>query len=882
MGPESTPATLARLSAASDSVPIGQILDRPLRVRVESSGGSPVSGVPVRFSILSGPGSLAAGSVQSAADGTAQTTFTGGTTIGTATVRADIPTEPQVAAIDFTMKTTGPGAVTLSAAGGNGQQAEVGSQLALPFVVRATATQGGAPVGGVRIDWSVAPGSGPGARLTASFGFTASDGTAQVLLTLGSEATEYRVRATSPGQADTVEFTATATAAPGSTVVLDSVRPLPLRPGAQATLFGTGFGALPAENEVRVEGELASVVLASATSVTFVAPGFTGQCLPARTVGVRAIVGGAQSNGLVVDLEPSGSSLALALGERRTFTGPSAVRCLQFAAAGSAREYRLAVQSASTAATAVSPMRLVVRSGPESGAVTVVTFLATEHRPLFALSGAAFASEAEARLRESAREALRSAGARPALDRSSRGPFLLSAVPPQVGDEIPVALAVDQSLAVSCTDTAALITGVVRAVGDHFAILEDRDAPSGGFTAADFAQLRDEFDDVAFAVDSFYFGEPSDIDGNQRVLVLFTPEVNLLTPPGSGTFIGGFFIPTDLADSGDAGGGGFGGDGICPTSNEAEIVYLLAPDPNGLAGDPVSRSAAMANARSVTAHEFQHLLSAEQRIFRQGGGFSDLEDVWLSEALSHLAEEVAGLRAAGLQERSNLDANAATMDVDAFNAFHLPNFARLRQYFLTPNDIQALALQDPSGFASLEMRGFAWIFTRWLGDHFGPDPPVGPLGGSGEAALFRELSSGGPSRLRGVANILRAVEQVGGGQRSWDELLGQFAIMPAVDDIGVAGVPVTSTLRTWDLRDLFRGLHENSGTAASFPEVYPLAVTERGLTSAAFDFDVRASTEKFFTLSEVSGPAFSLELLSPGGTDLPISASPQVTVVRTQ
>ena len=84
------------------------------------------------------------------------------------------------------------------------------------------------------------------------------------------------------------------------------------------------------------------------------------------------------------------------------------------------------------------------------------------------------------------------------------------------------------------------------------------------------------FDNNTFVTDSSYFGNPSDVDGNGRIILLFTGEVNKLTPADSpGGFVGGFFFAGDyFPKTGPV-------DQSCTESNNGEIVYLLAPDPTG-------------------------------------------------------------------------------------------------------------------------------------------------------------------------------------------------------------------------------------------------------------------------------------------------------------
>ncbi|MCZ6477678.1 MAG: hypothetical protein O6851_05110, partial [Gemmatimonadetes bacterium] len=46
--------------------------------------------------------------------------------------------------------------------------------------------------------------------------------------------------------------------------------------------------------------------------------------------------------------------------------------------------------------------------------------------------------------------------------------------------------------------------------------------------------------------------------------------------------------------------------------------------------------------------------------------------------------------------------------------------------------------------------------------------------------------------------------------------MADFLVMPVVDD-EAQGVPERTQLLTWDLRDLFGGLHDNEGTGPIFP-----------------------------------------------------------------
>lgn len=889
--PEPRPSRLVRVSAAADTVLVNEAVDPPLSVRVEDSNGDPVGGVAVQFAILAGSGTFDPGTATSDGSGVARTVYVAGRSAGTTTLEARIPSASSVEPVQFEIVVRPPDAVNLSSVSGEGQTAEPGSQLPEEFRVRATSPSG-TEVGGVPVVWEIADEpilgvAGEGASLTADTSFTDLDGEAYVLLTLSEAAGEHRVRAFVPARPDTVTFTATGDPGAVGDVVIDSVRPLPLRAGQTATIHGSGFAGSTATDTVLVEGVSATVREASAERIEFEVPAFEDRCLPERSVGVRVRTGGATSNGPVVGLVPTRAPLDLQPGEVRPITSPDQVRCLQLAAAGSDREYRFQVQSASRSAGANTPMRLIVRSGPEAGARPAVRLL--ESAVVSPVAGLAdfpgLADVRHVRLRESAvREAIR-VGARPARPEAAtpgaqRLRFSHTKAPPEGGDTLEFVYSVQDNGTVSCTDTAGVITGVVREVGERVALVEDTLArqSSAHFTDADWSSLRASFDEVIFATDSAYFGAPTDIDHNERVIVLVTPEVNELTPDTARTLTTGFFNPVDLADSGDPGGDGTSASGVCPTSNEGEILYLLTPDPGGIWGKQVSHDGVLESVRGTSSHEFQHLLNTGIRLIEDGGTFgSSLMDTWLDEGLSHVAEEVVGLRRRGLRPRENHGWDAIATDETAFNAYFIQNFLRLREYWRDPSDTPAISAVDPPGTATLKMRGFAWIFLRWLADQEVPEGSGGFLGGPSEEAFFRDLVRGGPSQLGGTDDVLRAVELASGATPTWGELIADFSPMAQVDD-DVAGVPERNTLPSWDVRDVFRELKAHSSTVT---DDFPLEVEAIGFETAAYEFDLRGSTQRYFRLS-ASGeaPGLSLELASTSGGPVPSSAVPQITVVR--
>lgn len=873
--PSALPARLVALSPEVDTVFTGERADPPVAVRVESALGDPVEGIPVRFLLLTeGTGTINAMAVSSR-EGIAESDFRAAGDPGEARIRADVPSAGKVRALEFRVVVVPATTVALSALGGDGQEAEVGSQLPLPFTVRAE-TPGGSPAGGVAVAWTVS-GNPASARLTADTSFTDEEGRARTLLTLGSEAREYTVTAHAAAEvaSDTVRFTARGAVSASGTLRLDSVRPLPLVAGEEATAFGVGFPATPGPVEVRVEGESAEVLETAADRVRFTVPAFGDRCLPARPVGVRVLASGEASNGEMADLLPHDPAVELAVGEALTLVAPD-LGCLQLPAGDGPREYWLAVQSASRRPGGRAPVRLLLRSGEDLGFRRPAAFVSGRgiDPDVRAVAEASWRPELE--LRANARRELErrriAPSAAPRLRRRAGTEPARPIEVPAVGDTLRFTFPVADDLTTSCADTSTVIHGVVRATGSHVALVEDVEAPADGFGPTDWTELRNAIDGIVFPTDTAYFGTPADIDGNGRVLIVLTPAVNRLTPRGSETGIGGFFLPLDLAASTSDGPGVPGPNGEpCPASNEGEIIYLAVADPQGRHGDPIEVARARRNALGLTAHELQHLINAERRVFSGQGGFERREELWLDEGLAHLAEEVAGLRAAELAVRQNLGFApfAATRTaLDLFNTFHIANFFQLSLYMLDPAGARTLSETLPSGFEGLQMRGFAWGFLRWLGDQ---------EGAGDERLLFRRLVDGGPNGERGVRNIERATG------KAWEELLADFTATLPLDDAGVENASPRHRIATWNLRDIYEALSQNASSRRRFPLPFPLAFERLGFASAAIDFELNASAAKYFLLHGArEAPPLAVRLGSRGGGPLPEVSVPQITIVRTR
>ena len=594
-------------------------------------------------------------------------------------------------------------------------------------------------------------------------------------------------------------------------------------------------------------------------------------------------------------------TLDLTPGQHVTLDAPADVRAFRLAGGDSPRDYQVIVQSASEAPGQSVDGCMRVRAERASANV------APSSPPRLVSAGGELNRDLRRRaswfarerlLRERDLQELAAVGAQPVRPRTpGLDPIDLADAlrPPELGDTLSFRIGVGADLTVNCRNPT-MVTGEVRYAGEHFTIVEDiqfhAQPESDRFSPEDFETIGRQLDEVVYPVDVAYFGEPADIDQNGTVFALISAEVNRLTPVGETSIVAGFFLARDLTSRSS-----------CEASNEGEIFYLVGPDPDEDFGAEITLDFADRLARSTVAHEFAHLINAQRRVTLGSGNiFGDREVAWLDEGMAHLAEEVAGLRAADFGTRENLDLATivpSQFHEDIFNDFHVLNVNRLGRFLRggcpTPNPdgpaatrvLGDAAGEDPGGVESLAFRGFAYGFVRWLGDHFGPSGTGGALPGSREEELFRHLTSGGPAHFRGITNVERTLQTVAGVNIEWEELLSLYLTSLIADDRAPAGADPRTQWRTWNLRDLYGQLSTtNLGEACPFTRDFPLTPSRVNLhvsTSSSTEFTVNSSTGRYFSLvSSGATPDVIVEVMDPAGADLPGRARAQITVLRTR
>ena len=534
-------------------------------------------------------------------------------------------------------------------------------------------------------------------------------------------------------------------------------------------------------------------------------------------------------------------------GEHAVFEGSAAVDCIGLPAAAAGDEYEVLVTPMSRT-LAFNPMELRITATGQSSASVAAVEVATE-RHAFAGSeidrawraGQYAWDLALRRLEQPLLPAIRA--------NAARGAIGLFAVP-AVGDTI--------DFGFSCITTEdfpnapSAITGVVRAVSARAVVVEDTVA-AGSFTGLEYEQIAANFDDPIYDTDVQYFGTPGDIDANGgRVVLLYAAGVNTLSENYNEAFVAGFTCPLDL---------GF------PGGNDAEMFYLMVPDPTGeytpAAGDGITKDQVRRITDNTVAHEFQHMINAQS-------GNGGAQDVWINEGLSHIAEEAVGHAVNGFGPGDELGPEellATQARVEVFNKYYLNNWFNISQYLDAPGDTAALLnTEDPLDFNTFRMRGSAWLFLRYLMDRYED-------GTAAEAARTRALIASSASDSRD------AVTQVFGAD--FNRLATDWATMLAVEDRSdVTPVPAL-TLPSYRVRDVY---DSQIGSVVNPPSGgYPLAPRLRGLgVASTLDAELFTGTGLYVTLrASTAAPGTELRLVAPGtGATLAESVQPRVTIVR--
>jgi uncharacterized protein YjdB len=765
-----------------------------------------------------------AGLVTSVADGTVTITATSGSLSATAAVTVAVPASLE---LSDTL-------LTFSALADT-------TQLTATVKNAAGSTISGATVTWVSSDTTVATVSSAGLVTSGS------NGTATITATSGSASATAEITVNYVGP-NLGTITATWTE------------------GAAATITGSGFSATASSNTVTVDGLTASITSASTTELQITVP--TAACKPSRVVDLVVTVV-SESATATVGVKPE-SVLSLGLGDGYYTVGRE---CLHLAGGTGSEEYMIGFFNTSESPSSLTPVKQTAIAG---------TTLAGDATPDFSVAGEgvgyieapiiALGDRPESGLtppelrRDPDYDDWRIAHAEWETQRWERyrrtfeemnlgapgleaaGATARAAMPARsVGDTIVVKVYVEGS---TCTDIAnggtgvySTVTTVVTHVGTSAIYMEDIDNPlTESFTAAEYAAWDVTLSGTTLPTLTNYFGDFVDgipyggvvgddlgLDADGRVGVVLTKEVNKLEN------LLGFVSSVDLIAT-----------SVCPISNQAELFYGRAPDPDGLYAAGVTTKAEIAASMpSLIAHEVTHILQGTQELFPTWTGW---HASWEKEAGATLAEQLVGMAVLGHESGQNLGQTEWLQGYydDEWYKYWVGD---LREYFglesiNSPAECTWLIGGDDNDGPCWNGRavyGVPATLLRLILDQYGPSYA------GGEAALMRDLTN---STELGYANLeARTGKSIG-------HLLSIFGMALWADGRGY-----NNYLTSWDLYPIMESW---SGTD------YKLQPDASSGTEPTADLSVRGGSTGYLRWSPPSSHApTSIRIRTPDGDELP-------------
>lgn len=275
-------------------------------------------------------------------------------------------------------------------------------------------------------------------------------------------------------------------------------------------------------------------------------------------------------------------------------------------------------------------------------------------------------------------------------------------------------------------------------------------------------QLLDHYSLYGKKVIEDYFGKPSDIDGNGKVVVFASPVVE----SGVAAFVwsGDFFTTAS-----------------CAASNVREVIYFNTDLILGL-----EASSGNFQALETMAHEMKHVVSLYHRIAASLRiGSAQYHPTWIEEGTAEIAGEMSSRTAWAANGGPPVGSRIVRQSWTAITRENYGvaiKLARVVGYLSSqPNGL----VVTPTGAGSgSSIYGSGWLFHRWLGDAFGGAATAA----YGDATMFRALNDSMSNA--GAAGI---VFRTG---RSWADLLDEFTKVVSLH--GTAAPAPALDFRTYD------------------------------------------------------------------------------------
>ncbi len=299
----------------------------------------------------------------------------------------------------------------------------------------------------------------------------------------------------------------------------------------------------------------------------------------------------------------------------------------------------------------------------------------------------------------------------------------------------PSKLTIDTVTASSCTTSAAAkTTAVLVHENDDIAVYQDSAQHVTKPISAGLAQqMTSYYSSYAKDMVESYWGKPSDIDGNGKIILFVSPVAN--------DSIAAFVWAGDFFDSDPTNPDG------CAASNEAEIIYFNADLILDMsATDPGYQALA------TVAHEMKHVVGLYDRIAASNRtGTNQFNPSWIEEGTAEISGEMSS-RIAWADNGGPSAADAVTaQSIRDAGGFTQENYGiainLARTVWFLSSQPNGLVVTPDAATAGSSIYGSGWLFERWLGDSYGNTSHVA----RGDSAFFRSLTDS--ATAGGVAGI---------------------------------------------------------------------------------------------------------------------------------
>ncbi len=519
--------------------------------------------------------------------------------------------------------------------------------------------------------------------------------------------------------------------------------------------------------------------------------------------------------GPVAELNCAGvTALSLSVGQSSVVAIDGGSQCVRLTAQSGSAEYLVVATSVAAAPTQTGVLGDFLIRGRSAVATTMAS-------PTSVMPTAA--EEPAAAFHGRLREIERQAAARPRLARRTFAARTTGI------DDLVSNRSFNVCASVACAEFSAVPAHLAFGNG-AVAIYSEDNLPAGGYDESEVARTGLLFSESIYPLDTTAFGRESDVDGNGRVIVLLTKAVNRLTPVCLGGIIVGYFLGTDLLPAE-------------PGSNGAEILYIGVPDPNGEAGCRVTKDFTTRLFAPTVMHELQHVISFNQHALLRSG---KVEQGWLNEALSHFAEELGGRSIANDQCYLH----------DCLSQFAVPTLTNAYRYLMAPD--QSFLVYPIGSTGTMSERGAAWLFLRWLADHYG------------NSGFTRRLVE---TAQTGVANIGQLVNV------PFANLVAEWQLSNWVDDLpGFHSDNPRLGYSSWNLRATFGSFYAQARSL--YPRQFPL-VPDSLTTNFDLGGVLRGGSGRYLRIIvDAAASPTDLRLSAPDRGPLSVDLSAALAVVR--